>query len=96
MEVHVVLYRTSQYFDFFNCDDFSENHIIVGELLELKSLQQVDLNTPKVAAADINWNPDSDASHDTGGYTLGFSLTVLQVVSSLSVCHFLFNTTIFS
>ncbi|XP_022861601.1 exocyst complex component SEC8-like isoform X2 [Olea europaea var. sylvestris] len=66
-----------------------ENHIIVGELLELKSLQQVDLNTPKVAAADINWNPDSDASHDTGGYTLGFSLTVLQSECQQLICEIL-------
>lgn len=28
---------------------------------------------------DISWNPDSDASHATGGYNIGFSLTVLQV-----------------
>ncbi|KAL2555543.1 Exocyst complex component SEC8 [Forsythia ovata] len=66
-----------------------ENHIIVGELLELKSSQQVDLNTPKVMAADINWNPDSDASHDTGGYTLGFSLTVLQSECQQLICEIL-------
>ncbi|THG13436.1 hypothetical protein TEA_020973 [Camellia sinensis var. sinensis] len=54
-----------------------ENHVIVGELLESKSSQQSDMNTPK-SMAEINWNPDSDASHDTGGYSIGFSLTVLQ------------------
>ncbi|CAI9767484.1 unnamed protein product [Fraxinus pennsylvanica] len=66
-----------------------ENHIIVGELLELKSSLQVDLNTPKVVAADINWNPDSDASRDTGGYTLGFSLTVLQSECQQLICEIL-------
>lgn len=30
-------------------------------------------------AADVSWNNDSDASNDTGGYTIGFSLNVLQV-----------------
>ncbi|CAL5366610.1 unnamed protein product [Camellia sinensis] len=54
-----------------------EKHVIVGELLESKSSQQSDTNTPK-SMAEINWNPDSDASHDTGGYSIGFSLTVLQ------------------
>ncbi|CAL5357818.1 unnamed protein product [Camellia sinensis] len=54
-----------------------EKHVIVGELLESKSSQQSDMNTPK-SMAEINWNPDSDASHDTGGYSIGFSLTVLQ------------------
>ncbi|KAK6156340.1 hypothetical protein DH2020_010588 [Rehmannia glutinosa] len=57
-----------------------ENHVIVGELLESKSSQQVNLNTPKTMAADISWGHDSDASHDTGGYTIGFSLTVLQIL----------------
>lgn len=28
---------------------------------------------------DVNWNPDSEASQVTGGYSVGFSLTVLQV-----------------
>lgn len=60
-------------------EQLSENHVIVGELLESKSSQQVNLNTPKSMAADISWSHDSDASHDTGGYTIGFSLTVLQV-----------------
>ncbi|XP_028073721.1 exocyst complex component SEC8-like [Camellia sinensis] len=56
-----------------------EKHVIVGELLESKSSQQSDMNTPK-SMAEINWNPDSDASHDTGGYSIGFSLTVLAIV----------------
>lgn len=66
-------------------ESFSENHVIVGELLESKSAQQVDLSTPRNMVGDVNWNPESDASNDTGGYTIGFSLTVLQVWMCLYV-----------
>ncbi|GMP68662.1 hypothetical protein CsSME_00028206 [Camellia sinensis var. sinensis] len=65
-----------------------ENHVIVGELLESKSSQQSDMNTPK-SMAEINWNPDSDASHDTGGYSIGFSLTVLQSECQQLICEIL-------
>lgn len=48
---------------------------------------------------DVNWNPDADASNDTGGYTIGFSLTVLQVWVYLYVKSYsliiLFPTSIF-
>lgn len=37
------------------------------------------MNTPKSMPTDVNWNPDSEASQVTGGYSVGFSLTVLQV-----------------
>lgn len=57
-----------------------ENHVIVGELLEAKASQHADINTPKSVPVDISWNPDSEASQATGGYSIGFSLTVLQVV----------------
>ena len=57
-----------------------ENHVIVGELLEAKASQHADINTPKSLPVDVNWNPDSEASQVTGGYSIGFSLTVLQVV----------------
>ncbi|CAI9091156.1 OLC1v1026103C1 [Oldenlandia corymbosa var. corymbosa] len=66
-----------------------ENHVIVGELLESKSAQQVDLNTPKAIVAEINWNPDSESSHDTGGYSIGFSLTVLQSECQQLICEIL-------
>ncbi|KAF6140233.1 hypothetical protein GIB67_000281 [Kingdonia uniflora] len=55
-----------------------ENHVIVGELLESKSAQQSDLSIPKSMSGDIYWNPDPEASQLTGGYSVGFSLTVLQ------------------
>nr|GMD83078.1 exocyst complex component SEC8 [Ipomoea batatas] len=64
-----------------------ENHVIVGELLESKSSQQFDLNTPKSIPTDINWNLDSDISNDTGGYSIGFSLTVLRVLFFCFVCY---------
>nr|GMD63556.1 exocyst complex component SEC8 [Ipomoea batatas] len=60
----------------------AENHVIVGQLLESKSSQQFDLNAPKSIPADINWNPDSDISNETGGYSIGFSLTVFQRIAS--------------
>ncbi|KAI3458935.1 hypothetical protein Pfo_015598 [Paulownia fortunei] len=66
-----------------------ENHVIVGELLESKSSQQVNLNTPKAMVADISWSHDSDASNDTGGYTIGFSLTVLQSECQQLICEIL-------
>ncbi|GER25341.1 exocyst complex component Sec8 family protein [Striga asiatica] len=66
-----------------------ENHVIVGELLESKASQQVNMNTPKAMAADVSWSHDSDASHDTGGYTIGFSLTVLQSECQQLICEIL-------
>ncbi|KAK6136197.1 hypothetical protein DH2020_030088 [Rehmannia glutinosa] len=78
LESHRHETETSEW-DFTNWSFGSKNHVIVGELLESKSSQQVNLNTPKTMAADISWGHDSDASHDTGGYTIGFSLTVLQL-----------------
>lgn len=70
--------------------NYSENHVVVGELLETKS-QQVDINTPKSVSADANWNPDSETSHITGGYGVGFSLTVLQVCISCWSCEHLMD-----
>ncbi|XP_019196795.1 PREDICTED: exocyst complex component SEC8-like [Ipomoea nil] len=66
-----------------------ENHIIVGDLLETKSLQQVDLNTPRSMPTDINWNADSDMSRDTGGYSISFSLNVLQSECQQLICEIL-------
>ncbi|KAL0322044.1 UNVERIFIED_CONTAM: Exocyst complex component SEC8 [Sesamum calycinum] len=67
----------------------TENHVIIGELLESKSSQQANLNTPKAMAADISWNHDSDAAHATGGYTVGFSLSVLQSECQHLICEIL-------
>ena len=64
---------------------FLENHVVVGELLESKGTQ-VDMNTPKSVTVEVNWNHDSEASQVTGGYSIGFSLTVLQVAFLHSVC----------
>ncbi|XP_031117980.1 exocyst complex component SEC8-like isoform X1 [Ipomoea triloba] len=66
-----------------------ENHIIVGELLESKSLQQVELNTPRSMPADINWNADSDMSRETGGYSISFCLNVLQSECQQLICEIL-------
>lgn len=58
----------------------TENHVAVGELMERKASQHIDMNTPKSMPTDISWNPDSEASQVTGGYSISFSLTVLQVI----------------
>lgn len=63
-----------------------ENHVIVGELLESKAAQQVNLNTPKaMMGGDTSWNHDSDI----GGYSIGFSLTVLQSECQQLICEVL-------
>uniref|UniRef100_A0A0E0ATV8 Exocyst complex component Sec8 n=1 Tax=Oryza glumipatula TaxID=40148 RepID=A0A0E0ATV8_9ORYZ len=60
--------------------DILENHITVGELLEQKSSTEVDnANTPHMANGDASWNPDSESSQATGGFTVAFSLSVVQV-----------------
>ncbi|CAH1454215.1 unnamed protein product [Lactuca virosa] len=56
-----------------------ENNVVVGELLESKSSQKAPMNTPKSMVTEISGNPDSESSKDTGGYTIGFSMTVLQL-----------------
>lgn len=66
-----------------------ENHVVVGELLEAKASQHVDMNTPKSMPADVNWNPDSEASQVAGGYNIGFSLTVLQSECQQLICEIL-------
>ncbi|XP_021833890.1 exocyst complex component SEC8 [Prunus avium] len=64
-----------------------ENHVVVGELLESKSSVQMDMNTPKSMPTDVNWNPDLEASQVTGGYSIGFSLTVLQSECQQLICE---------
>ncbi|KAK7279608.1 hypothetical protein RJT34_24663 [Clitoria ternatea] len=66
-----------------------ENHVIVGELLEAKASQHADMNTPKSLLVDVNMNPDSEASQVTGGYSIGFSLTVLQSECQQLICEIL-------
>ncbi|GAV58941.1 Sec8_exocyst domain-containing protein [Cephalotus follicularis] len=67
-----------------------ENHVIAGELLELKSAKQIPTNTPKsMTTTDANWNSDSEASQVTGGYSIGFSLTVLQSECQQLICEIL-------
>lgn len=66
-----------------------DNHVVVGELLESKSSQQAHMNTPKSMVAEISGNPDSEASQATGGYTIGFSMTVLQSECQQLICEIL-------
>ncbi|KAF8085773.1 hypothetical protein N665_0648s0024 [Sinapis alba] len=65
-----------------------ENHVVIGELLELKASQH-DINTPKSLPTDVNWNTDSEASQVTGGYTISFPLTVLQSECQQLICEIL-------
>ncbi|KAK4756803.1 hypothetical protein SAY87_006930 [Trapa incisa] len=66
-----------------------ENHVILGELLELKSSNHTEINTPKSMPTDANWNPDSEGSQVTGGYSVSFSLTVLQSECQQLLCEIL-------
>ncbi|KAF9674910.1 hypothetical protein SADUNF_Sadunf10G0176500 [Salix dunnii] len=66
-----------------------ENHVVVGELLELKTSQNVDFNTHGSLTTDLNWNLDSEASQVIGGYSIGFSLTVLQSECQQLICEIL-------
>ena len=52
--------------------------------MELRASQH-DINTPKSLPTDVNWNADSEASQATGGYTISFPLTVLQVRLLISI-----------
>ncbi|KAK8579690.1 hypothetical protein V6N12_070001 [Hibiscus sabdariffa] len=63
-----------------------ENHVVVGELIQSKSYLQSDPNTQKLLSTI---NPDSEASHITGGYSIGFSLTVLQSECQQLICEIL-------
>ncbi|KAL0855043.1 hypothetical protein Bca101_060195 [Brassica carinata] len=65
-----------------------ENHVVIGELLELKASQH-DINTPKSVPTDVNWNTDSEASQVTGGYTISLPLTVLQSECQQLICEIL-------
>ncbi|KAF3951951.1 hypothetical protein ACB098_06G184400 [Castanea mollissima] len=64
-----------------------ENHVVVGEILESKSIHQSEMNTPRSLPTD--WNPDSEASQVTGGYNIGFSLTVFQSECQQLICEIL-------
>ncbi|KAI3809213.1 hypothetical protein L1987_25183 [Smallanthus sonchifolius] len=66
-----------------------DNHVVVGELLESKSSQQTHMNPPKSKVGEMFGNPDSDASQATGGYTIGFSMTVLQSECQQLICEIL-------
>lgn len=62
-----------------------ENHVVVGELLEEKASQQVEINTPR-SLVDVGSNSESEV---TGGYNIGFSLTVLQSECQQLICEIL-------
>jgi len=68
----------------------AENHIIVGDLLEEKSTSEVDnINTPHITNGDPSWNPDSESSQATGGFSVAFSPSVVQVAFGTTCLSFL-------
>ncbi|KAG2583132.1 hypothetical protein PVAP13_6KG215706 [Panicum virgatum] len=70
--------------------DILENHIIVGDLLEEKSTSEVDnINTPHITYGDPSWNPDSESSQATGGFSVAFSLSVVQSECQQLLCEIL-------
>ncbi|TVU06661.1 hypothetical protein EJB05_49885 [Eragrostis curvula] len=70
--------------------DILENHIIVGELLEQKASSEVDnVNTPHIGNGDASWNPDSEYSQATGGFSIAFSLSVVQSECQQLLCEIL-------
>ncbi|KAL6644216.1 hypothetical protein ACP70R_015824 [Stipagrostis hirtigluma subsp. patula] len=69
--------------------DILENHIIVGELLEQKSSEVDNVNTPHIANGDTSWNTDSESSQATGGFSIAFSLSVVQSECQQLLCEIL-------
>ncbi|XP_039023523.1 exocyst complex component SEC8-like [Hibiscus syriacus] len=64
------------------------NHVVVGELIESKSSSlQNDMMNLKSMPTDGNL--DSEASQVTGGYSIGFSLSVLQSECLQLICEIL-------
>ena len=59
---------------------FAENHVLVGELMEAKA--NVGDHGGAYATqgnGNLAWLNDADINGATGGYSLGFALTVIQV-----------------
>lgn len=60
----------------------------MGELLESKLVQQSDNPyTLKTANGGTNWNADTEVSQITGGFSLGFSLSVIQVIFGINFIY---------
>ncbi|KAH7315642.1 hypothetical protein KP509_21G058500 [Ceratopteris richardii] len=66
-----------------------ENHVVVGESMEAKSLTCSDSSSPSRANGDLNWLAESDITRATGGYSLSFALTVLQSECQQLICDIL-------
>ncbi|XP_039071941.1 exocyst complex component SEC8-like [Hibiscus syriacus] len=64
-----------------------ENHVVVGELIQSKSSLQSNPNIQKSMSTNVDL--DSEASQVTGGYSIGFSLTVLQSECQQLICEIL-------
>ncbi|CAL1374214.1 unnamed protein product [Linum trigynum] len=64
-----------------------ENHVIVGELLESKSVHGGHSHPQSSWQTNANLNPG--AGPQAGGYSMGFSLTVLQSECQQLICEIL-------
>ncbi|CAN1238306.1 Exocyst complex component SEC8 [Linum grandiflorum] len=65
-----------------------ENHVIVGELLESKLVHSVPSHPPSSRGSKTSLNLDLEGSQ-AGGYSMGFSLTVLQSECQQLICEIL-------
>lgn len=67
-----------------------ENHVVVGELMESKPSQRSEIiNTPGSMNGETSWNPDSESSQAAGGFSVAFSLTVIQSECQQLICEIL-------
>ncbi|KAI5072276.1 hypothetical protein GOP47_0012382 [Adiantum capillus-veneris] len=66
-----------------------ENHVVVGETMEAKSIAYSDANSPRRANGDLSWLADPDIARATGGYSLSFALTVIQSECQQLICDIL-------
>ncbi|XP_078441735.1 subunit of exocyst complex 8 [Wolffia australiana] len=66
-----------------------ENHATVGKLLESELAQKSDNHSLRTTSGAGNWNTDAEASQITGGFSLSFSLSVIQSECQQLICEIL-------
>ncbi|KAL8143200.1 hypothetical protein V2J09_016232, partial [Rumex salicifolius] len=63
---------------FYTLSNILENLVIVGELIESKDSQKIDMNINKPSKKNIKRKAEPDGSQVTGRFNVAFSVTVLQ------------------
>ncbi|XP_020701000.1 exocyst complex component SEC8 isoform X2 [Dendrobium catenatum] len=66
-----------------------ENHVVVGELLDSKSSQKSDIINTSSMNGETSWNSDSELSQAAGGFSVAFSLAVMQSECQQLICEIL-------